>query len=419
MIEITPKDRDILRRLAAEQAEIAQLPIQREKAELWRRLNDLDSVRPMVWITEIPWHEMNVNDELTLQTSSAWTQAIEVELRRRLYQWRHMPADMVMDDYIACPWVMHSTGVGISEDVDIRVTDQNSEIYSRRFHRQIQKLGDIDKIRMPIVTCDHIATQEHYEMMADLFADILPVYRLGHRGKWFAPWDELIRWYGVENAMTDLIDQPELVHAAMDRLVTAKLHELQQWIDMGLLSRNDNNVRVGSGGYGYTSSLPGDGMEPHRLQPMNMWGCATAQIFSDVSEAMHLEFALRHELRWLQKWGVNYYGCCEPLERKMGILRTIPRLRKISISPRANIDRAVSEIGTDYVISRKPNPAFLAWESWQPQAAQDDLLQYMHKAAGCHSEIILKDISTVRYEPRRLWEWSAMAMRLAEKISWY
>jgi hypothetical protein len=131
---------------------------------------------------------------------------------------------------------------------------------------------------------------------------------------------------------------------------------------------------------------------------------------------MHQEFALRHELRWLQKWGVNYYGCCEPLDRKMAMLRTIPRLRKISISPRADIDRAVAEIGTDYVISRKPNPAFLAWESWQPQTAEIDLALYLQKAKGCHSEIILKDISTVRYEPQRLWEWSAMAMRLVEKF---
>jgi hypothetical protein len=49
---------------------------------------------------------------------------------------------MVMDDYIACPWVMHSTGVGICEKVDIRVTDQKSDTYSRRFHWKIQELSE-------------------------------------------------------------------------------------------------------------------------------------------------------------------------------------------------------------------------------------------------------------------------------------
>jgi len=412
---ISDKDTDTLRRLAAEQAGIARLPIQREKAELWRRLNDLDSVRPMVWITEIPWHEMNVHDELTLLTGSAWSQSIEVELRRRLYQWRHMPADMVMDDYIACPWIMHSTGVGICEDVDIRVTDRDSDIYSRRFHQQIREPQDVEKIRLPVVSCDRAASEEQYATMVRIFSDILPVRCIGLKGKWFAPWDELIRWYGVETAMTDLIDRPELVHAAMARLVTAKLHELQQWLDMGLLSRNDNNTRVGSGGYGYTSALAGDGVQPEPAQPMTMWGCATAQIFSEVSQAMHMEFALQHEMRWLEKWGLNYYGCCEPLDRKIAMLRTIPRLRKISISPRADLDRAIAGIAANYVISRKPNPAFLAWETWQPQTAEADLALYLQKAEGCHSEIILKDISTVRYQPHRLWEWSTMAMKQVEK----
>ena len=45
-----------------------------------------------------------------------------------------------------------------------------------------------------------------------------------------------------------------------------------------------------------------------------MWGCSNAQIFSEVSPKMHWEFALEHDLRWLRRWGLNYYGCCEPLD---------------------------------------------------------------------------------------------------------
>jgi len=45
-MKITAKDRDVLRRLAEEQAGIAALRVHREKAEMWRRLNDLEPVRP-------------------------------------------------------------------------------------------------------------------------------------------------------------------------------------------------------------------------------------------------------------------------------------------------------------------------------------------------------------------------------------
>ncbi|PIV56076.1 hypothetical protein COS16_05060, partial [Candidatus Desantisbacteria bacterium CG02_land_8_20_14_3_00_49_13] len=71
-IIIPSKDRDVLRRLAEETAEIAALPAHKEKAGLWTRLNDLRSARPMVLISQVCWNEMNLDNELTLQTSHPW-----------------------------------------------------------------------------------------------------------------------------------------------------------------------------------------------------------------------------------------------------------------------------------------------------------------------------------------------------------
>ena len=78
---VSPHDRDILRRLAAAQAEIAQLPVHQVKAEMWRRLNDLEPVRPMVWINEICWNEVNVDDELTLRCEDPWLREVEFGLK--------------------------------------------------------------------------------------------------------------------------------------------------------------------------------------------------------------------------------------------------------------------------------------------------------------------------------------------------
>jgi hypothetical protein len=115
---------------------------------------------------------------------------------------------------------------------------------------------------------------------------------------------------------------------------------------------------------------------------------------------MHWDFALKHEMRWLERWRLTYYGCCEPLDVKMSILREIPNLRKISVSPWVNSERAVEEIGTDYVVSRKPTPAWLAEDVWRPETARADLVQFLEVAKGCHVEVIMKDVSTVRYEPK-------------------
>ncbi len=416
-IQLSRDDTDVLRGLAEELAQIASLPVHQEKAQLWQRLNDLDSARPMVWINEICWNEMNAEDELALRTKHPWAQNQERELRQTLYQWKHLPADMVVSDFLTCPLAIHSTDFGIIEDVDIARTDDSSDVVSRHFNVQIQEPEDIAKIKMPVVTHNEAATAMCHQAMSEVYGGILPVRRMGQTHIWFAPWDYLIRWWGIQEAMLDLVTRPDMVHDAVDRMVDAWMVELDQFIEQNLLSLDCNNTRVGSGGYGYTDALPGEDFDPAHVKPQNMWGCSNAQIFSTVSPEMHWDFAIEHDLRWLERWGMTYYGCCEPLDGKMDALRRIPNLRKISVSPWCNPKRTVEGMGADYVISHKPSPAILAEENWDPAQARKNLREFLEKTQGeCHVEIIMKDISTVRYQPKRLWEWAAIAMEEAERF---
>ncbi len=406
-----------MRRLGQEIARIAALPVHKEKARLWTRLNDLKSERPMVWINEIPWHEMNVNDELTIQTSNPWARELEQKLRREIYQWNHMPGDMIVSDYLECPLAFHSTDFGIVEDVDIARTDEKSEIYSRHFNVQIKEPEDIEKIKMPRVTHFERTTNVVFDTMTELFKNIMPVRKTGQTHIWFTPWDYLIRWWGIEEAMTDLILRPDMVNAAVERMTDAWICELDQLVEQNLLSLDNNNTRIGSGGYGHTSELPGKNYDPSLVKPHNMWGCSNAQILVQVSSDMHWEFALRHEMRWLQKWGLTYYGCCEPLDTKLDIMKKIPNLRKISVSPWADLDKIVREVGDKYVLSIKPSPAIFAADNWDPHYARTILENIIRKTQGVsHAELIMKDISTVGYHPENLWEWEKIAMEVVEKV---
>jgi len=162
--------------------------------------------------------------------------------------------------------------------------------------------------------------------------------------------------------------------------------------------------------------LPQEDFDPNHVRAIDLWGCATAQIFSGVSPQMHEEFALKYERRWLERFGLTYYGCCEPLHHKVGILKNIPNLRKISMSPWADLEVAVEEIGDRYVISYKPNPAVLAVDEWNPEYARKELRRALERTVGCAVEVIMKDISTVRYEPQRLWEWARIAAEETERF---
>ncbi len=416
-IILEPSEKEVLRQLVAEIAAIAADPVHREKAELWRRLNDLESERPMVWINEIPWHEMNVNDELTLRTRHPWAREWENTLRQTIYQWKHLPADMIVSDFMECPLAIHSTDFGIVEDVEVARTDAANPIVSRHFNIQIRDWPDLDKIRMPQITHVTAATEHRFAVMTEICAGLLPVRKVGQTHIWFTPWDYLIRWWGVEEAMLDLVDRPDLVHAAVDRMVAAWSTELDQFAAQNLLSPDCNNTRVGSGGYGYTKDLPDPAATPLGAGTRQMWGCSNAQIFSGVSPEMHWEFALRHDLPWLSRWGLAYYGCCEPLDFKMDILQRIPNLRKISMNYRVQPERAAQGVADRYVFSYKPNPAVFAADHWRPELARQELREVLERARGCHVELIMKDISTVRYKPERLWEWSRIAMDLAREFA--
>ena len=63
-------------------------------------------------------------------------------------------------------------------------------------------------------------------------------------------------------------------------------------------------------------------------------------------------------------------------------------------------------------------PAVLAPDNWNPDRARDELENALRTAFrhGCSVELIMKDISTVRYEPRRLWEWARIATDVAERL---
>jgi len=416
---ISEKDKTILRELAEEVADIAALPVQKQKADMWRRLNRLEPVKPMVWINEIPWYEMG--PEVELKTSNEFCRSYEMQVRRILYQWRHMPGDMVLEPKVFCQLAVHDTGFGIKADI---VSVEEDAGYGRsrvitgssHFEPVIKSEEDIEKIEMPYVEVDWKSTERNYEILLDIFGDILAVEKQGPRGFWFAPWDELVTWLGVEESLTYMATRPRFVHQVMERLVNAHLHRLDQYEKLNALTSNNGPYRIGSGGFGFTDELPRPDFDGTHIRAIDLWGCCAAQILAAVSPKMHEEFALQYERRWLERFGLTYYGCCEPLHKKIHILEKIPNLRKISISPWADREEAAASIGDKYVISLKPNPAVLAVENWNPEAARAQLYEDLEKTKGCVVEVIMKDISTCRNQPRRLWEWADIAAEVTEKF---
>jgi hypothetical protein len=131
---------------------------------------------------------------------------------------------------------------------------------------------------------------------------------------------------------------------------------------------------------------------------------------------MHEEFSLRFERPVMELFGLSYYGCCEPLHRKLGILRSIRNLRKISMSPKADLRIAAEAAGNDYVLSRKPNPAQLAPDTFRVEQVRASLEADLESVRGGNVEVILKDITTIRGDRGRLNSWAAAAMGVVQSL---
>ena len=411
---ISLADRAILRPLVEEKARIAALPVQKEKIALWTKLNDLKTgVRPLVWINEICWHEMNVNDEMTLRCTGGFARGVEWGLRAEIYQWKHLPADMIVDPWICCPLAIGNTGYGVGIKETLISQHESGGIHSHGYINQFETIEDAQKIKDPVVTHDIEETEARFTALQDAVGDILPIRKTGVGMQWFAPWDLLVMWYNPQQALMDMALNPELIHALMERLSSAMWKQMEQYKALNLLSTCHGNCRIGSGGLGYTEQLPAKGFKADHVRPIDQWGCGVAQIMSEVSPEMHEEFALRYERPWMEQFGLTYYGCCEQLDRKIGMLKSVKNLRKISMSPWANHRRGAELLGRDYVFSLKPNPAIFATDTYNPAQAEKELRASLEAAKGCNIEIIAKDLSTMRDQPQRLWQWAEMAVRVA------
>jgi hypothetical protein len=410
---LTPADKTILSTLAAQVAEIAALPVQEEKRSLWRKLNALQPDRPMVMIDQVCWHEVNVDDELTLQCVDPECRAYEQSLRRTLFQWRHFPVDMVVEPFIRVPKAITNTGFGMGVDENIAILDANNDVVSHKYLNQFQTLDDVAKIQMPRISHDPAETERRLAVAHELFDGLLEVRPWGF-DPYLSLWDPISMWMGVENALFALVDQPDLMHAIVGRMTDGYLMLLDQLEEGGLLCGPQSLIHCTGA---YTDELPAPGYDPAQPRTKDMWMFGLAQMFSTVSPRMFKEFEVDYASRICERFGLVYYGCCDPLDGKMKQVRMIPNVRKVSMSPWADQARGAAQIGRDYVFSRKPNPALLAFDTFDPELIRQDLQATVDicQQNGCPLELILKDISTVRYEPQRLFQWAEVAMQVVVK----
>jgi len=126
---------------------------------------------------------------------------------------------------------------------------------------------------------------------------------------------------------------------------------------------------------------------------------------------------LQYQIPIMREFGLVAYGCCEDLTHKIDVLRQIPNLRRIAISPMADVARCAEQIGTDYVFSYRPSPADMVAYGFDPQRIREILTEDLLACSACHVDITLKDVETVERDPERIRRWVGLTREVIEQVS--
>ena len=403
------RERETLRSLARQVAEIAAHPKQEAKRDLWYRHNRLESVRPLVLVfPEDSWVEIIGEDALEL-ADPFWRQQ-EWYLRHLIYRDGYLCDDYVVEPHLYVTRIVHTGGWGM-EPIYTRPDNEKGSVV---WDPPLKDPDDITKLTKPTIEVDEVATQRNYDAVSEVFADVLPVeiYCKPPSANLISTVTHL---RGIDQVMLDMYDRPEWLHQLMDLMAESALERTEYMERGGYLTLNNRGHYNDSGGIGYSTELPSSDYDGTHVRLQNLWGFGDAQEMVLVGPRQHEEFVVDYQVRLLQHYGLNAYGCCEPYTYKFDMLRKVPRLRRVSVSPWCDLEVAAEELGSDYVFSWKPNPAMIVNE-YDPDYIRAYIRRTLEVAKDCVLEMIHKDTFTIRHEPTRLETWAKIAREEIEKV---
>lgn len=400
-------DRTVLRDLATRYMEICQKPEQEERRRLWRQHNSLKWTRPLIYIRAFAWKEM---PESKLVCQDPFFQPFENFFRHQLY-WYSLQDDSVFEPWVTLNATYRCTGWGV--DRERHFTDEPGGSFKVDY--ALKQPEDIQKLRAPWHEIDEETTARNASRLADAIGDIItinidraPAYRM-----WSGDLaTDLGYLRGIENFMVDMYDRPEWLHQLLAFLRDGVLrtHEQAEAAgDWGLCAHQNQAMP-------YAEELPDPAPNVNGVKRSQLWGYMAAQEYTLVSPKMHDEFLLQYQLPILSQFGLTAYGCCEDLTRKIKMLRQIPNLRRIAVSPFANPAKCAEQIGTDYVLSYRPSPADMVSYGFDPDRIRTILRRDLQACKECHTDITLKDVETVECDPNRVREWVKITRQVIDEV---
>ncbi|KJR44817.1 hypothetical protein UF75_4793 [Desulfosporosinus sp. I2] len=398
------EDKAVLKELGKQVAEIASRTIMTEKKKLWLDHNILRKTRPIVLCDpENGWNEIITDDKIKCKNSVArhW----EDFLRKLIFWGNEMNDDFVVMPHFKLPYVYQEIPWGVA-GTKKKQTEKKAVTDGGAYHIEtvLEDYSQIKDITKPELHVDYETTERLLSIAHEIFDGILEVKL---NTVWF--WsdgltDDFVFLRGMEKFMFDFYDQPEAVHQVMELLYKSTMERLDFLEANNLLCLNNNDTYVGSGGIGFIDTLPQESFNG-RVRTKDMWGLAESQVTVGVSPDMFGEFIFPYQKKYMERFGLACYGCCEPMDGRIDLLKTVSNLRRVSVSTWANKQIMAEKLKQDYIYSMKPSPSHLAVPVMDQEFVRSEIKEALRITKDNCVELIMKDNHTLGNNPDNLKNW--------------
>lgn len=408
---LSERDRTVIRELARRYAEASGSERNQATLARWRNLNNLQSERPQVLCNV--YHVLpEIDPHLpALQVENPALREVEVWFQREL--WRFT----IEDDRYLNPWFTVRAEMGEQADGIYGVAPETVHDAQSRGWRHMPVLKRMEDLRKLKATPHQVLDPDPplARMVEDIFGDILPVHR--NRISIYESWNMVIgssagELFGLEELLLALYEAPEMVHRFMAFARDAIISSFKACEVAGDWSTAD---------YWYYNTpphcdpLPDPQPGVYGAKLKGLVGFGHAQEFESVSPAMFEAFLFGYQRPILELFGRVSYGCCDTLESKLDVLCQLPNLSKITVGPLADPARYPERFGSRAVISWRPVTTLMVSEQLDDGALRRQFREGFEKLAGCHVELHMHDLMTVRGDISRIVRWTKIAREEADR----
>lgn len=388
MTNVSLKDREILRELAARKAAFAHSARNDEILEMWNKQAKGVRDTPTVRLLFSNFPREVIDPRMRCEGEDA--RRLERQLLSSMVGRELFDDDTPISDRFEVNMFVKGSPFGTKPN--IIQADDSIGYHIEPLTDDIEE--DFDIFRNGGFTVDMEGTKEWCAFADSVIGDILPsrIMQTSLKGAITNP---LVKLVNMETYYMSMYDCPEKLHELMD-MATKVYERYYDYLEENkLLLPTNTYSRVNQESFAFTDELPSVGEITSTKQ---VWGFLESQETTAVSPAMYGEFVYPYFDRLVKRFGLLSYGCCERVDALWtDYLSKWDNLRKLSVSPFNNEEQVGEYLrGTRVVYYSKPRAEYVTNPGPLDEEAIRKCFRDICKASsGCLLEVAQREVGTI------------------------